>query len=288
MKLQEKKEKTKNTFAQKSETESIRERSKRKRLFSKVFLNNPYNIQWPKVNEEDQKIILEKILNLFLSLSDHKNQDKISEKKDERKTIKNLKNTPITEEHKNEFDKSTFLENKMDKKTFMAKYMTLGINETTKRLEMYSKMGIPYSAPSYLKIPKKTDETCISMFENNKSMDILKVVLVCREDIHSNILYSHFPILCGIVNEVFSKIETLNCGSQSGIRLVTLPKGSEQQLSKAIGFKRLAAIGIMKNTPHSEEIIDYIFKKIPPVHIPWLTYPIKFQPTSITHTLYEQ
>ncbi|CCJ30623.1 unnamed protein product [Pneumocystis jirovecii] len=155
--------------------------------------------------------------------------------------------------------------------------MTLGINETTKRLEMYSKLGMPSSAPPYLKIQEK-DEKYTSLLKNNKLVDTLKVIFVCCEDIHSSILYSHFPILC----------ETPNNNSQPGIRLVALPKGSEQQLSKAAGLKRLAAIGIMENTPHSEEIINYIFKKIPPVYIPWLANPTSFQATSIIQTPYKQ
>lgn len=283
MNLQEKKEKRKNVLAQRHTAGGIREKNKKQRTSFKLHLNNPYTIQWPEITEEDQKIILEKILNLFSFFSNEKNENKLL-KKEGLKDKKNTQNTCKDVNDKMPCSDDVFSSCKTDKKESITKYMTLGINKTTKLLEIYSKMGIPSSAPPYLRIFGKNDEKYLSLLKNNKSTDILKVIFVCREDIQHNILYSHFPILCGIVNEVFSKIEASNDNSQQGIRLVTLPKGSEQQLSQAAGLKRLAVMGIMKHTPHAEEIIDYIFKKISPVDIPWLKHPVIFQPTSIIQT----
>ncbi|KAG5513563.1 hypothetical protein PMAC_000995 [Pneumocystis sp. 'macacae'] len=270
----------------KNTARGIHENNKKLRVSFKISLNNPYNIQWPQIDEKDKEMILEKVLNLFSSFSNYK-KDEISQEKSSKsieKSSSDMKNNSGSSEVANE---NVLSLHKIDKK-LIAKHMTLGINETTKQLEMYSSLEIPSSAPNYLKNEKKKDEKYISILKNNKSVKILKVIFVCCEDISSSILYSHFPILCGVVNEIFSKIETHNNDFQPGIRLVALPKGSEQQLSKAVGLKRLAAMGIMKNTPYSEEIIKYIFKKIPPVHIPWITHPTSFQTTSISQTLYGQ
>ncbi|KTW27910.1 uncharacterized protein T551_02877 [Pneumocystis jirovecii RU7] len=283
----EEKKKYKNLFIQKNATGAIRQNKKKQRMSFKISLNNPYIIQWPQIDEKDKEIILKKILSLFLFFSNHKKKDEISEKKDNKDTEKNLSDTQNSNKSTEITNKNIFSQHQINKKKLIAKYMTLGINETTKRLEMYSKLGMPSSAPPYLKIQEK-DEKYTSLLKNNKLVDTLKVIFVCCEDIHSSILYSHFPILCGVVNEIFLKIETPNNNSQPGIRLVALPKGSEQQLSKAAGLKRLAAIGIMENTPHSEEIINYIFKKIPPVYIPWLANPTSFQATSIIQAPYKQ
>ncbi|KAG5439685.1 hypothetical protein PCK2_000725 [Pneumocystis canis] len=288
MKSQKKKQQHKNIFAQRNTAGGIHEQSRKQRIPSKVFLNNPYHVQWPKICQEDQIIILEKILDLFSSFSNQRKKQEISQEKNKKTDIKEVLDASHDEEYQGECKKDNFFPNEMDKKTLMTKYMTLGINKTTRLLEIYSKMCIPSSAPSYLKVLDKKDEIYLSMLKNSKSLNILKVIFVCREDIHSSILYSHFPVLCGIVNEMVSKIEMSNNESQPGIRLITLPKGSEQKLSEAAGLKRLAAVGIMKNTPHAENMINYIFQKIPPLHIPWLTQQTIFHPTCITQTLHKQ
>ncbi|KAG4303542.1 hypothetical protein PCANB_000197 [Pneumocystis canis] len=288
MKSEEKKNQHKNIFAQRNTAGGIREKSKKQRISSKVFLNNPYNIQWPQICKEDQEIILKQILDLFLTFSNQTKKNKILKEKNNKKNIKESADIFNEEKHIERCENDNFFQNKMDEKTSITKYMTLGINETTRLLEIYSKMCIPSSAPSYLKVLEKKDQEYLSMLKNNKLTNILKVIFVCREDIHSSILYSHIPILCSIVNEAISKIEMSNNESQSGIRLITLPKGSEQKLSKAAGLKRLAVMGIMKNTPHAEEMIDYIFKKIPSPHIPWLDQRTIFHPTSITQIIHKQ
>ncbi|EMR11775.1 hypothetical protein PNEG_00202 [Pneumocystis murina B123] len=280
MKSKKKKE-SKDLFAQRNTSGGVRKKAKKQCVSSTFYLNNPYIIQWPKISEEDQEVILSNILNIFSFFPNQRKKNKILEKK---RDLNNNKSTNYIDGDKECIDESmddNISSSQTDKREFITKYMTLGINETTKLLEMYSKIGIPLSAPSYLRFFDKIDENYLSLLKNNKSANILKVVVICKEDIQHNILYSYFPVLCGVVNEVFSKIEASDDNSQSGIRLVTLPKGSEQQLSEAAGLKRLAAIGIMKNTPHAEKIIDYIFKKIPPPQIPWLRHPSIFYPTSI-------
>ncbi|KTW29228.1 hypothetical protein T552_01184 [Pneumocystis carinii B80] len=283
MKSKEKK-KHKDNLAQINTSGGIREKAKKKHASSKFYLNNPYIIQWPEISKEDQEIILNSVLNIFSFFPSQKKKNKISSRK---KDLKDNENTnDINESNKSIMGSidDNVSSSQDDKREIIRKSMTLGINETTKLLEIYSKIGIPLSAPSYLRFFEKVDENHLSLLKDNKSANILKVVIVCKEDIQHNILYSHFPVLCGVVNETLSKIEASDDNSQSGIRLVTLPKGSEQQLSEAAGLKRLAAIGIMKNTPYAEKMIDYIFKKIPPPQIPWLKHPTMFYPTSIIQT----
>lgn len=100
----------------------------------------------------------------------------------------------------------------------LARHITCGINEVTKKLELQTQnarrttIGTVSTAP----LP-------------------LKYVFVCRADVDPALLIDHLPHLVAAHNS--------NCLSHP-IKLITLPKGSELVLAHTLGIRRLTVLAI--------------------------------------------
>lgn len=53
-------------------------------------------------------------------------------------------------------------------------------------------------------------------------------------------------------------------------RLVQLPPGSEERLSKALGLPRVSFLGILSGAPHAASLVDLVQECVKPIEIPWL------------------
>lgn len=111
------------------------------------------------------------------------------------------------------------------------RYMTVGINAVTKKLEALSNRH------------RK------ALFPTHPSEDVSEkapnpqLVLVCSADVNPPILISHLPSLIAACNTTRPR-SSATSAQNSFCWLVTLPLGSEAQLSQAIGLKRVSVIAI--------------------------------------------
>lgn len=80
---------------------------------------------------------------------------------------------------------------------------------------------------------------------NKKDMDNnIKVLLVCKNDISSRLIYSHFPTVCALAN----------------VKLIQLPKGSSSRLTLALDSKKEITILALSEKKLNED--DFLSKMI--------------------------
>ncbi|KAG5647770.1 hypothetical protein DXG03_008493 [Asterophora parasitica] len=103
------------------------------------------------------------------------------------------------------------------------RHLVIGINEVTKRLE------------SQIRDKRRTVISTTSDSNPDRSSRPLQVVLVCRADVNPPILIDHLPHLVAAYNSLKPQIS---------IKLVSLPAGSELSISRAVGLRRAAVLGV--------------------------------------------
>lgn len=111
-------------------------------------------------------------------------------------------------------------------------HLVCGINAVTKRLEEQTHAA---RRPIIASVPAMKDEACCKP---------LRYVFVCRADIDPPALIDHLPHLVAAFNST---------RPQKAVKLVPLPKSSEESLAKALGIRRVAVIGIEVRFHQSRE-----------------------------------
>lgn len=91
--------------------------------------------------------------------------------------------------------------------------------------------------------------------------DRLAIVFVCRSDIDSVLMTSHFPISCAAASSPEKSVPP--------VKLVQLPKGSMVSLSKSTGENNLGIIGLKSEAPGAKKIFE-LAENIDSVHVPWI------------------
>lgn len=78
----------------------------------------------------------------------------------------------------------------------------------------------------------------------------------------SELLWERLPIL----------VHSYSAGKANSppVRLVPLPRGSEVRLSQAIGIPRAGMIGIARDAPGTDQLIDLVRNLVDPIVVPWL------------------
>ncbi|CAG8486298.1 2349_t:CDS:2 [Paraglomus occultum] len=89
-----------------------------------------------------------------------------------------------------------------------------------------------------------------------ESLDsLLRMVFVCKNDISPPILYAHIPVMAAI---------------SPSLLLVALPFGAERRLSELLSVKRVACIGIKRESTGFDNLYELVQQKVPPISAPWL------------------
>lgn len=91
----------------------------------------------------------------------------------------------------------------------------------------------------------------------------LAAVFICSADIDPLILAEHIPHLVASCNSLAKQ-------GPGKVKLVPLPKGSESAVAHAVGLRRAAAIGVLRNSPMLVSLKD-VLDGIPDLMAPWLS-----------------
>ncbi|KAH3674276.1 hypothetical protein WICPIJ_009619 [Wickerhamomyces pijperi] len=116
-------------------------------------------------------------------------------------------------------------------------------------------------------------EAQVKAFKENKELstettkDFIKYVLICKDDTKPQILLQHFPALTYLSSPDHYKV-----------KLITLPKGTINQIESIIG-KKITIIGMKENEMISKDFRD-LMDTVSNVDVPWLR-DFKFQKTRV-------
>jgi ribonuclease P/MRP protein subunit POP3 len=130
----------------------------------------------------------------------------------------------------------------------IASYVTVGFNSTNAAVE---------------------NQTQQRLFLDTNDENYVVAVIVCRSDITSALVTSHFPLLCA-------------AASLKGkpVRLIQVPKGSKAKLSQAVGKSDGSVIGLRKGAPGAQALLQMI-EKVPIPVVEWLNGDLHFAPPLI-------
>ena len=102
-------------------------------------------------------------------------------------------------------------------------HIICGINAVTKRLEAQA---------------RKARRNVIIATDSEEATQVpITLVFVCRADVDPSILIDHFPPLVAACNSVRSNLSQL-------VKMVPVPKGSEDVLAAKLGIKRVSVIAL--------------------------------------------
>ncbi|KAF8078898.1 hypothetical protein FPV67DRAFT_1466795 [Lyophyllum atratum] len=215
-----------------------------KKVVFKGVLDNPFRIQWPSIPLELQNTVLANTLVLLDGIVNYQMSPK------PRETQMVVADGSMTiSEREGPVDRPTILQ-----------HLVVGINEVTRRLESQIRHG-----------------RLTVITTDNAAQDIppspLQLILVCRADINPPILVDHLPHLVAAYNSL---------KPQAPAKLIILPLGAELLLSRAIGLRRAAVLGIDSNWPDLDRFMVSL-GSVPTLSATWLaSIPLqKFVPTHI-------
>lgn len=145
--------------------------------------------------------------------------------------------------------------------------VTIGFNSTTRELEQ-TVHGSIRSSLSFEKLHDTSNMRESMTAEQEISANIAStqhrplMAVFAPYTEKPPVLFAHLPILI--------KTASLMSPELPAIRLVTLPRGAEAQLSKALGIPRVGLIALRRGTPAASELEEFISINVPAVEIPWL------------------
>ncbi|EGW33663.1 uncharacterized protein SPAPADRAFT_59032 [Spathaspora passalidarum NRRL Y-27907] len=85
-------------------------------------------------------------------------------------------------------------------------------------------------------------------------------LFICKYDITPTLLTSMFPVLS----------YTASKSSESRVKLVQLPRGSMERISKALGVDNTGIVGFKEGCPGAEALFELVNSNIKDVEVPWL------------------
>ncbi|EMG49196.1 hypothetical protein G210_0103, partial [Candida maltosa Xu316] len=94
----------------------------------------------------------------------------------------------------------------------------------------------------------------------NKSIAQIKYLFVCKFDMSPPILTSIFPVLSF----------TSSKNAEDRVKLVQLPRGSMERLSKALGVEHCGVIGLTGEINQAKPLYGMINANVRDVEVPWL------------------
>ncbi|KAI9702461.1 MAG: hypothetical protein M1836_000941 [Candelina mexicana] len=132
--------------------------------------------------------------------------------------------------------------------------LTIGLNDTTRRLEALSLQSLPKAYPASLQ-PSNTAAP------PSKPTPHFVAIFVPRDE-QPSLLHAHLPTLT-----VTASFANPNLPQT---RLVGLPKGAESRMATALGLPRVGFVGLMEHAPHASALVNFVREHVPVVEAAWL------------------
>ncbi|KAK6000100.1 hypothetical protein QM012_004088 [Aureobasidium pullulans] len=132
------------------------------------------------------------------------------------------------------------------------KYLTVGLNTTSRHLENEAALLKPRALPTTDKETKAGKQTI--------GKHLAVVFLPKPKD---NLIYAHLPLLC----------YTSSCEQKDKAqctRLVLLDSSCERTIATAMGLPRAGVVGIFDDAPGAGPLLEYVRDNVDPVEVPWL------------------
>ncbi|EPQ60348.1 hypothetical protein GLOTRDRAFT_67890 [Gloeophyllum trabeum ATCC 11539] len=140
------------------------------------------------------------------------------------------------------------------------RFLTIGVNEVTKRLEAQA-------IASRQAVTSSNDGIAVTAATLPSP---LRMILACSADIDPPILIGHLPGLVATCNSAARGPTLSTQGTPAPIKLVPLPKGAEYALSEALGLRRASVVAIDADAP-GLSMLDDLIDQVPTLAASWLT-----------------
>ncbi|KAI9843703.1 MAG: hypothetical protein M1837_006171 [Sclerophora amabilis] len=256
--------------------ESIKAVEKKSRT---VFhLDSPFStIEWPHISDEDQHMILELLCNLLEPIGRHRSHHPVPSKgkRARRRAVKDSGHTHMGDVANAKPNIPTF---DVPPKPHVANKIIAGLNSTSRHLEELARTSTSSSSSTLVSQPVEDDQgpsdpdanTGVAPGDGDTSRldnvlsnhrEHLVAVFLPRSS-QPSLLNSHFPLLVYLASQAVP--------SAPQTRLVSLPKGSEGRLSRALRLPRVGCIGLMEMAPEGEALIGAVRGCVPEIRVPWL------------------
>ncbi|KAG9678743.1 hypothetical protein KCU99_g925, partial [Aureobasidium melanogenum] len=131
------------------------------------------------------------------------------------------------------------------------KYLTVGLNTTSRHLESEAASSKPGALPTAIKEAKV--EQAITK----------RLAVVFLPKPMDNLVYAHLPLLC----------YTASCAQKNKAqctRLVLLDASCERTIATAMGLPRAGVVGVFDDAPGAAPLLEYVRDNVDPVEVPWL------------------
>jgi ribonuclease P/MRP protein subunit POP3 len=146
--------------------------------------------------------------------------------------------------------------------------LTVGLNSTSRHLEVEAALSKPGSLPSAEAAPKSAEQEPPSKH--------LAVVFLSKP--RDNLVYAHLPLLC------YTASAAQKDKAQS-TRLVMLDPSCERKIAACMGLPRAGVVGVFDDAPGTASLMDYIRENVGPVEVPWMESALsgKWLGTNVEH-----
>ncbi|KAG8531481.1 uncharacterized protein KY384_003110 [Bacidia gigantensis] len=196
-------------------------------------LDSPYPpVQWPHIAPNAQQLVLDLLDGLLSPIGQYRLHH-VTPSKGKRARKRR---------HQEQPSEDATVEKPNPQRPPICEHLTVGFNSTTRHLEASAQA---------------------SKSAERSSLPHLVAVFVAVEE-GSNVLHSQFPLLCKVGSKAQPDLPE--------IRLVSLPRGAEQRLAKALGIHRVGPIGLLVNAPDSEPLVQFVRDNIAAIEVPWLDH----------------
>ncbi|CAG8550248.1 4233_t:CDS:2 [Diversispora eburnea] len=136
----------------------------------------------------------------------------------------------------------------------------VGINEVTKHLEQpFNSDIVSYFQKRYHRNNHNLNRSLNLKESNKQQREPLRMVFVCKADLSTPNLVSHFPIMTSIAH----------------VLLVLLPLNSSKVLEEYTGINKIRTLGIKKRSPAFDNIYKLVQDRVKPVAASWLMLPLE-------------
>jgi ribonuclease P/MRP protein subunit POP3 len=131
------------------------------------------------------------------------------------------------------------------------RYLTVGLNTTSRRLETEAALSNPGAL--------------ITVDKENKAEQTpwKRLAVVFLPKPKDNLVYAHLPLLCYTCS-----VNRKDKAQQT--RLVLLDPSCERTIATAMGLPRAGVIGVFEDAPGAAPLLEYVRENVNPVEVPWL------------------
>ncbi|KAI0480667.1 hypothetical protein GGR56DRAFT_627078 [Xylariaceae sp. FL0804] len=199
-------------------------------------LDTPYSVvSWPRIQTEDQDIILELLCALLAPLGHYRTEHVQPSKgkrarKRKHSELSGLPPPPPPE---------------------LSSYVDVGLASITRSLQIAAS---EQHRPSPLKESKAPPT-------DNSTGIFYSIVFVARSG-QPGALSSHLPQMVATASKSYP--------GRPPVRLVGLSKACEDRLSSSLGIPRASCIGLRDAAPNSQALVEFVRRCVPAVEVPWL------------------